>query len=59
MFANSKILIFLKNSYVIKFNLNGTVDAIKKLPEKMNSYPIIVDNSLIYLNKKNKIIVLN
>ena len=59
MFADNKIFIFLQNSYVIKFNLNGTVEAINKLPEKMNSYPIVVDSSLIYLNNKNKIIVVN
>ena len=59
MFANNKIFIFLKNSYVIKFNLNGTINAINKLPEKINSYPIIVDSSLVYLNRKNEIIFVN
>ncbi len=59
MFADNKIFIFLKNSYVVKFNLNGTVDSINKLPEKINSYPIIIDSSLVYLNKKNEIIVVN
>ena len=59
MFVDNKIFIFLKNSYVIKFNLNGTIDAINKLPEKINSYPIIVDSSLIYLNRKNEIIFVN
>ena len=59
MIADSKIFIFLKNSYVVKFNLNGTIDSISKLPEKINSNPIIVDSSLIFLNKKNKITVIN
>ena len=37
---NGKIFIFLKNSYVIKFELNGNIEKIVKLPFKINSNPI-------------------
>ena len=57
--ANNNILIFLKNSYVVKFDVNGTIKEIFKLPIKINSNPKIISNSLIYLDKKNKIIIID
>ena len=57
--ANEKILIFLENSYVLTFNLYGTLEKIKKLPSKLNTFPILVDGSIIYINKRNKIIIIN
>ena len=57
--ANEKILIFLENSYVLTFNLYGTLEKIKKLPSKLNTCPILVDGSIIYINKRNKIIIIN
>ncbi len=59
LISNNKILIFLKNSYLLIFNLNGTLEEIKKLPYKINSDPIIVKGSIIYLDRKNKIINLS
>ena len=59
MSADNKIFIFLKNSYVFKFNLNGEIFDINRLPEKINSFPIIVDNNLIYLSGKNRISIIN
>jgi outer membrane protein assembly factor BamB len=59
MLAENKIYIFLKNSFVLKFNLNGELSEIDKLPEKIKSKPIIIDSSLIFLNTKNRISVVN
>ena len=59
LMANNNILIFLKNSYVVKFDVNGTIKEIFKLPIKINSNPKIISNSLIYLDKKNKIIIID
>ncbi len=59
MSADNKIFIFLKNSYLIKFGFNGEIYEINKLPEKINSLPIIVDDNLIYLNVKNRISIIN
>ena len=56
---NNKIFIFLQNSYVIQLNITGEIDKIIKLPSSLATYPIIIDNLLLYLNRKNKIIVLN
>ena len=57
--AGGKILIFLDNSYLLIFNINGDLNDVKKLSSKLKSSPIIVDGSIIYLNKKNKLSVLN
>ena len=59
MILDNKIFIFLENSYVLKFEMNGDLYAINKLPEKISSDPIIIDNSIIFLNKKKKISIVN
>ena len=59
MILNGKIIIFLKNSFFLIFNINGSLEQIRKLPTKINSYPIIIDGSLMYLDKKNKLSVLD
>ena len=59
LMLNGKIFIFLKNSYVIVFEVNGNIEKIVKLPFKMNSAPILVQDSLIFLDFNNKISVVN
>ena len=57
--ANKKILVFLKNSYVLTFDLYGKLEKINKLPAKLNTFPILINGSIIYIDKNNKIIVVN
>ena len=57
--ADDHILIFLKNSFVLKFTLNGAIKDIYKLPSKINSNPIFVDGSILYLDFKKKLSVVN
>ncbi len=57
--ANKKILIFLKNSYILTFNLYGKLEKINRLPAKLNTFPIFINGSIIYIDKNNKIIILN
>jgi outer membrane protein assembly factor BamB len=59
IFMNNQIFIFLKNSYVLKFNVSGDLSEINKLPAKIISKPIIVNKFLIFLDKKNKVSVVN
>ncbi len=59
MLVNNEIYIFLKNSHLIKLNINGNINEIIKLPSSLKTYPIFANGYLIYLNKKNQIIVLN
>ena len=56
---NNDLYIFLKNSYLVKFKATGVIRNIVKLPTKINSNPIFINDSIIYLNKKNKLVVLN
>ncbi len=57
--ANNQIYIFFNNNYIAKLNINGTLTEIIKLPSKLKSFPIIADESILYLNKKNRLIVFN
>jgi hypothetical protein len=59
MIINNKLFIFLKNSYLLKFNINGNIEAVEKFKDKIYSQPIFVNESLLYLNKKNKILIIN
>ena len=57
--ANDKILIFLENSYVLKLNVNGNLEQINKLPSKMKTFPIVVNNRIYFLDKKNKLTIID
>ena len=57
--VNNNLYVYLDNSYFVKFNINGKIKNINKLPQKIYEYPIFVDQNLLYLNNKNKLIVLN
>ena len=59
LMVNNNLIIFLDNSYILEFNLNGEINEIKKLPENLNSKPLISGKSFIYLNNKNRITILN
>ena len=59
MFVNNQIFIYLTNSFLLRFDINGRLSDIQKLPNKIKSYPIIVQNNLLYLSSKNKLSVLN
>ena len=57
--ANSKIYVFLNNSYYLKMDLNGDIEAIKKIPSKLNSDPILINGSLFFLDQKNRLNIFN
>ena len=59
LMMDDKIFVFLKNSYVVKLDIYGKIVSIIKLPSKLKTQPIIVDNKLFYINKKNKLFVVN
>ena len=56
--ANDKIMILLKNSYFLEFNINGNLEGVFKLKNKINSNLIFLDNSILYLDQKNKIVII-
>jgi outer membrane protein assembly factor BamB len=57
--ANNQILVFLKNSYILKFNLNGELEELNKLPSKIKTNPIFIDKSILYLDFKNKVSIID
>lgn len=57
--ANSKIFIFLTNSYILKYNMEGKLEEVRKPQAKMRSQPILINGSLLFINKKNKLVILN
>ena len=57
--ANNNLFIILKNSYFLKFDINGELLDIGKLNSKMKSNPIFVKNSILYLDFKNKLLAVN
>ncbi len=57
--VNNEIFIFLKNSYILKIGINGKLKKIDKLPSKINSHPIFFDNSMILINRQNKVLVID
>ena len=46
--VNSKLYIFLNNSYLLKFDINGNFLNKVKLPSKINSDPIFLNNTLYF-----------
>ena len=59
MMADDKLLIFFDNSYYLKANVFGEIIEIEKLPSVVNSNQIIVNGFLIFINKQNKIYMIN
>ena len=57
--VNDKIFIFLKNDFLIIFNINGKLEEVRKLPAKINSIPIFIDNLILYLDQKNRLLIIS
>ena len=53
--VNNKIFLFINNKYVALFNVNGRIEKINKLPSKIKTNPIFIDGSIMYLDNKNKL----
>ncbi len=59
MMVNNKLLVFLKNSYLLRFNISGSLDKVSRLPTKIKTHPIVVNKSILYIDKKNQLSILN
>ncbi len=58
MIANNRILILTQNSYLLELELNGNIRNIFKLSKKAKSNFIFINNSIVYLSNKKRIIIL-
>ena len=59
MIMNSNIYVFLENSYILKFSIEGKLLELYKLPSKIKTFPINIDKSLFYINNKNRLVIIN
>ncbi len=59
MMAEGKLLLFLKNSHILVFNTRGNLEKVNKLPGKMNTFPILIEKKILFLDKKNKLTIVN
>ena len=57
--VNDNIFIFLDNSYILKFNIYGDLNVVSKLPAKLNSQPIFINQTIVYSTFNNKISIID
>ena len=56
---NNKIIIYLKNSKIIQFDVNGEIERIYKISSKLNSSPIFINDTKMYINNQNRLLIIN
>ena len=59
MLVQDEFLILLNNSYILSLDVRGKLKEIRELSSRISSKPIFIDSSLLYLDKKNRLIILN
>ena len=59
MLLNSKITVFLENSQILIFDIGGDFINEKNLKFQISSLPIIVNKKIIFLDNKNKLVMMN
>ena len=56
---NNNIYLFLNKSSLLIYNFKGELKQIKKLPNKINTQPIFINNSIIALDFNNKLFIID
>ena len=59
MLINNQLYVFFEKTYYSKIDIYGEIDEILKLPSKKKSEMILIDGSLLFIGKKNKLIIYN
>lgn len=57
--ANNDIYIILRNSLKVKMSIDGKVIDVEELKTKINTDPILINGSILYIDKKNKLSVVD
>jgi hypothetical protein len=57
--ANNYIYIILKNSYILRFNIEGNLEKVEKLPTKIFSQPIFINGYMMYLSSSGKLSIVD
>lgn len=56
---SDNIFLFLENSFALKLDIYGNLNKIIKFSNRFETYPIFIDKNIIYVNKKNKVVIIN
>ena len=56
---NNNIYLFLNKSNLLIYNFKGELKQIKKFPNKINTQPIFINNSIIALDFNNKLLIID
>jgi outer membrane protein assembly factor BamB len=56
---NNNLYLFLENSFIVKLSSKGILQSVSKLKSKINSFPIFINGSILYLNTKNQLVRFN
>ena len=57
--VNNDLIVLLNNSYLLNFDVRGKLKKINKLKSRINTEPIFIDKSFLYLDNKNRLTILN
>ena len=57
--VNNSIFLFSNKPYILKINFSGELLKVFKVKNNIYSNPIFIDNSIFYLDDKNKLVILN
>lgn len=57
--VNNDLIVLLNNSYLLNFDVRGKLKKINKLKSRINTEPIFIDKSFLYLDNKNRLKILN
>ena len=57
--VNNSIYLFPNKPYIFKINFSGDLVKVIKLKNNIYSNPIFINNSIFFLDDKNKLVILN
>ena len=59
LLLNNDLIVLLNNSFLLNFDVRGKLKKINKLKSRINTEPIFIDKSFLYLDNKNRLTILN
>ena len=59
LLVNNDLIVLLNNSFLLNFDVRGKLKKIYKLKSRINTEPIFIDKSFLYLDNKNRLTILN
>ncbi len=57
--TNGDLMLFLDSSYTVLLSITSEIKEVNKLKAKIKTLPIFINNSVLYFNNKNQLIIKN